>query len=295
MHLPGNSGSRSLLATFALVLLIFGGGCGDAGKRGAFVARVNNSVLTEDDIALSRDSLGEPATLSREYVNEWIVAEMLYQEAERRGIADAPEFQQQLALTRKRLAVAALLQREVYASIDTNAITNEAIVQSFAASGPAFALREDLVQASLALFRDRDAANVFRSQMLRGSSWEESLRTIRADTTQRIQIVRTDEQRYFTRATMYPEELWKLARSLPREEVSFPLRTPEGYYLIRVHRTLRQGELPPLEYVRAEVREYLMMDLRRQRYEDFVGALRGKHRVDIRETSADSGASLEKE
>lgn len=279
----------------AVALLALWSGCGDGTNRGGYVARVNNAVLTEEDLSVSRDSLGEPAAHSREFVNEWIVTEMLYQEAERRGITDAPEFQRQLDMTRKRLAVVALLQREVYASIDSNAITEEAIAQSFAAAGQSFALREDLVQASLVLFGDRESANAFRSLVLRGSSWEESLNKIRADSVHRSQIIRTGSHQYFTRTRMYPDELWKLARNLPREELSFPLRTTAGYYVLRVHKAYRQGELPPLEYVRAEVREYLLMDLRRQRYEDFIGALRGRHAVDIRETSVDSGAILEKE
>lgn len=276
-------------------LMLLGSGCGDAGKRGSYVARVNNSVLREDDLVLARDSLGESVAVSREYVNAWIVTEMLYQEAERRRITDAPSFQRQLEQTRKRLAVAALLEKEVYASIDSEAITNATIAQSYDASGASFALREDLVQVSTVIFSEREGANQFRSRVLRGSTWEDALRQMRADSALRQQIRRTTARQYCTRAMLYPDELWKLARSLPLEEISYPLRTPVGHYILRVHQSFRQGQIPPLDYVRAEVREYLLMDLRRQRYEEFVGALRGQHSVDIRESSADSGALLEKE
>jgi len=295
LRLPRNSAGHQGLIVVALFLVILISGCGDSGKRGGYVARVNNSVLREDDLEFSRDSLGESMAASREFVNSWIVAEMLYQEAQRRGITDAPAFQKQLDLTRKRLAVAALLQQEVYASIDSASVSNEAIAQSFAASQPSFALREDLVLISSILFREREAANGFRSKVFRGVTWEEALRQMRADSAQRLQILRTTTRQYRTRATLYPDELWKLARSLTREEVSFPLRTAEGYYLLRVHQAFRQGEIPPLEYVRTEVREYLLMDLRRQRYEEFVGRMRGRHVVDIREMNADSGALHEKE
>jgi hypothetical protein len=75
--------------------------------------------------------------------------------------------------------------------------------------------------------------------------------------------------------------------------VSFPLRAAEGYYILRVHQSFRQGEIPPLDYVRDEVREHLMMDLRRQKYEDFIRTLRERHAVDIRDAGADSGAVQE--
>jgi hypothetical protein len=295
LHLLRNSAARLTLTAAGVMLAVMWAGCENTGSRSAYVARVNNAVLRESDLEIARDSLGETAAMSREYVNNWIVTEMLYQEAERRGITDAIAFQQQLDMTRKRLAVAALIQQEVYASIDSTDIPDEVIVQSYTASGPSFALREDLVQASVVLFRDREGANVFRSKVLRGASWDEALRQMRADSAQRLQVVRTSSRQYYTRSRLYPTDLWKLARSLPREEVSFPLRTPEGYTVVRVHQSFRQGEIPPLEYVRVEVREYLLMDLRRQRYEEFVGALRGRHSVDIRESAADSGAILNKE
>jgi hypothetical protein len=107
--------------------------------------------------------------------------------------------------------------------------------------------------------------------------------------------VQTADHEYMTRAMLYPEELWRLARSLPREEVSFPLKTNDGYYVLRVHRVMRQGEVPPLDYARPEVRAHLLMDLRRLRYEEFLGALRGRHSVDIREPATDAGDSLSKE
>ena len=289
MHLRKNS---SLLLA-AVLLLIGAGGCGGPGKKGGYVARVNNAVLTQEDLVVTRDSLGAPTALSKEYVNEWIVTELLFQEAERRGVPDGAEFQADLEKTRKRLAVAALLQQEVYGAIDTAAVTDATIAASFKASGDSYALREDLVQASLVLFRDRDAASSFRTTVLRGTAWDEALRRVSAVPAHQAQIVRTADHRYFTRTTLYPEELWLMARSLPREEVSFPLKAAEGFYILRVHQSFRQGELPPLEYVSAEVREHLLMDLRRQKYEDFIRTLRGRHAVDIRDAGADSGAVQE--
>lgn len=287
MHLRRNSN----VVPAAVLLLVIAGGCGGPGKSDGYVARVNNAVLTQEDLVVTRDSLGAPTALSKEYVNEWIVTELLFQEAERRGVPDATEFQTQLEKTRKRLAVAALLQQEVYGAVDTAAITTEAIASALKAAGDAYALREDLVQASLVLFRDREAASSFRTTVLRGTSWEESLQ--RVTTLAQHKIIRTADHRYFTRTTLYPEELWRLARSLPREEVSFPLKTPEGYYVLRVHQAFRQGELPPMEYVSGEVREHLLMDMRRQKYDDFIRTLRERHTVDIRDAGADSGAVQE--
>lgn len=292
--MPRFSSNRTA-AFLPALLLVLAGGCDGSGDRSAYVARVGNAVLTETDLAVSRDSLGEVAARSREYVNSWIVTEMLYQEAERRGLTDSDGFQKQLEETRKRLAVAALLEAEVYGPIDSNAVTDETIRLFYDSSGTAFALREDVVQVSYVVFQNREAANAFRSRVLRGQSWEDARRDVLVDAAQKPLVLHTAEQVYRTRAMFFPEELWRLARSLQREEISFPLRTNDGYYVLRLHQSMRQGEIPPLDYARDEVRAHLLMDLRRLRYEEFLTTLRGRHRVDVRVPAPDADDSLSKE
>lgn len=270
-------------------------GCSGRSDDGGYVARVNATVLTQDEITHSRDSLGEIGASTREYVNDWVVTELLYQEAERRGITDAPEFQKQLAQTRKRLAVAALLEREVFQGVDSTAAGNKAVTAYFKAAAATFALREDVVMASTVTFSDREYANVFRTKVLRGTSWEETLRQMEAETNTNARPLRSANRQYFTRMTLFPEELWKLARTIPREEVSFPLKTDAGYTILRIHESYRRGDVPPLTYVRKEVQERLLMDARRWRYDELVSSLRERHSVDVRRNPPDTGTSPMKE
>ena len=282
---------RGLAAALALTLAA----CGRDGGRGGYVARVNSAVLTEADIAHQRDSLGETGAASREYINDWVVNELLYQEAERRGLTDEPTFREQLDAMRKRLAVAALLQEAVYARVDNSALSEDSVTAVFARSGQAYILREDITLASYVLFRDRDAASTFRTTVLRGASWETTLADLQSKNARQSPVVQSVNHQFFSRSTLYPEELWKLARSLAREEMSSALHTDEGYVVLRAHQNYRQGELPPLGYARTEVRERLLMDLRRSRYEEFLGSVRKRYSIDIRESHAGPDSSATKE
>ena len=284
-------GWRCVLAATLLLL----GGCSGRSGDGGYVARVNATVLTQDEIAHSHDSLGEIGASTREYVNDWVVTELLYQEAERRGITDAPEFQKQLAQTHKRLAVAALLERELFQGVDSTVAGDEAVAAYYEASAATFTLREDVVLASTVLFSDREYANAFRTKVLRGTSWEETLRQMGADTNTNARPLHSAHRQYFTRMTLFPEELWKLARTIPREEVSFPLKADAGYTILRTHERYRQGDIPPLIYVWKEVQERLMMDARRWRYDELVSTLRERHSVDVRRNPPDTGTSPMKE
>ncbi len=282
---------RGLAAALALTLAA----CGREGGRSGYVARVNNVVLTDAEIVHQRDSVGEAGAASKEYINDWVVNELLYQEAERRGVTDDATFRDQLESMRKRLAVAALLQEEVYAKVDSTELSEDSVTQVFARSGTAFLLREDITLASYVVFRTREAANAFRAALMRGASWQTSLSDLQAKPSQEPSVIQSADHQYFSRPTLYPEELWKLARSLAREEVSSPLRTGEGYVVIRTHQNFRQGDIPPFGYARAEVRERLLMDLRRARYEEFLGSVRKRHTIDIREPQAGPDPSASQE
>jgi hypothetical protein len=276
-----------LLGVIVAPLWLFTGCKKPVGKK-AIVARVENAELTEADLNVVRSSGGDPLMPPREYINDWIVTELLYLEASRRGLADSDELKRQLEAVRKRLAVAALLQKEVYG--DSSGVTDDAIAERFRSSADDFALHEDVVNASYATFNDRNVANGFRTEVLRGLQWHEAAWRVESDSVRRSHLLRTADHQYFTRATLYPEELWKLAQTLGKEEVSFVIKTAGGYSVLKLHGLKRQGEVPDLDYVRNDIRDRLLIERRRSRYEQLVATLRARHAVEIHLDIADTTA-----
>ena len=274
----------------ALLTALVLAGCSRSVTHRQFVARVDNAELSSDEIASARDSLRATAGQSQEYVNEWIVNELLYQEAMRRGMAETPGIRRDLEAARKHLMIAALLEREVYGPDSAGA--DEAAVDSFyRVSGSALALREDIVNASYALFSERDAANAFRSRVLRGTPWPDAVLQCQRDSAMRPLLLQTAARQYFSQSTLFPEELWKLARTLGKEEVSFVLKTNAGYYVLQSHGLKRQGEIPDLDYVRGEIRDRLQIEQRRTRYDRLIADLRTRHSVELRTDIADTAAA----
>jgi PPIC-type PPIASE domain len=265
-------------------------GCSEPVGKKAVVARVDDNELTEADLNVVRKLGADPLMPPREYINDWIVTELLYLEASRRGLADTEELKVQLESVRKRLAVAALLEKEIYSG-DSAAVTDEAVAERFRSSAEDFALREDIVNASYATFNDRDVANTFRSAVLRGIPWHDAVWRMENDSTGRSHLMRTADHQYFTRSTLYPEELWKLARTLGKEEVSFVIKTAGGYSVLKLHGLKHQGEIPDLEYVRNDIRERLLIEERRSRYEQLIATLRARHAVEVHLDHADTTAS----
>jgi hypothetical protein len=161
------------------------------------------------------------------------------------------------------------------------AISDQFLHAAYDSSASQYVLPEDVANASIVFFSDRDAANTFRSRVLRGTSWTDALHQVQQDTVARLQLLEMRNDQYFTHPQMYPEELWKLARTLRPGEVSFVMKTDAGYAVLQLHGIRRQGETPEFGYIRNEIRDRLLIDMRRKRYADLIGSLRARHTIDV--------------
>ena len=266
--------------------LLIGGGCSKHEPQ-TYVARVDQSYLTEADLRAATDSafIGDHQAI--DFVNGWVASELLYQEAVRRGLLDTDELRQRLDQTRKRLAIDALLSQEIYRP-DSALVDEQAERELFRADSTNLRLQEDVALLSYVLFSERGAANDFRSRVLRGTSWDAALRQVQDDSLQQAKLLRAVDRQYFTKATLYPEELWRLTRTLPRQGVSFVVTTNAGFYVLIAHGYKRQGELPDWDYIRRELHARLVLSERRRMYDELLAALRAQHTVELRFASPDT-------
>ena len=247
---------HNALVPCALLVLI-GAGCTEQAKKPEYVARVGTAELTSEDLRYLADSSRGIGRASHDAVNDWIVNELLYQEAARRGLTSSDAYRRQVDEAKKRLAISALLDRELFAEDDTTLVNNAAVDAAYHASPADYLLREDVAVASYILFSSREAANAFRAAVLRGMNWSDAVREARSDPQTAPLVLQTASRQYFTQAIMFPAELWRLTQSLGREEVSFALRAGTGYYVVKTHEVRRKGERPAFEYVREEIRQRL--------------------------------------
>ncbi len=270
--------NRRVRTVGLLALVVLAAGC-QRYSGGSYVAKVGSSTLTKADIehvrSLSRDSILD----TRRYVDEWVITELLFQEAERRGIANDEEVRRQAEEARRHFAVAALLQKEIYD--DTSGVTDDSIESYYERNKVGFTLREDVVNMSFAAFTDREGANAFRTQLLHGTSWDEAVASFQKDTSGHGTLYQSAERQYFTRGRTYPQELWKLATTMPKGDVSFVVKVENSYYVLVTNAVMRQGTIPEIGYVRNDVRDRLLIERRREHYERLIASLRSRANVDV--------------
>ena len=263
-------------------------GCGEQHQNGRIVARVNDQVLTLEMIEAQSDSSHKPSNDElRQYVNRWVTNELLFQEALHKGYDASDEIRLKMAEAHKQLSIAGLLEKEVY-DLAEKSITSNDILAYYQSHLGEFSLNDDLIRLSVAVFNRNDIATQFRAIALGPQGWQEAVAAFRSDVTKGM--ISYSDSLFFSQSTLYPSELWKIAAILGQYEVSFPVKTSAGFFVIRLLGQHRKGTTAPLSYVQEEIRQRLAMERRRQKYQEFIQRLRTKHTVQLMFSQSDSSA-----
>lgn len=275
---------------FIVLLIIAAVGCSKNAQDKTPVARIDNQTLALEEIRAHIDTSREPSQAQiQQYVQRWLTEESLYREAIDRGLDHSDEMNQKVEDVRRQLAINALLEKEVYTQ-QTSDFSTQNVRQYYDAHIKEFNVMHDMVLISFALFKNRDAATEFRNLVLKGTPWNSAIN----QKTQSI-VARVDSS-YQTQVTLIPAELWRVASRSISRELSFPIKTDNGYYILVVWKFIKQGQTADVQLVEKEIRGRLTVERRRQMYTQLVQNLRAKHAIQVFfNTISDSGKSKTEE
>lgn len=264
-----------------VILTLLALSCGKPSFPSHEVARVDNNALT---LEMIRAQLDSTSSLSQSevhlFADRWINSELLYAEAQRQGLENSPTVQRQLEEARKQLAINALLEKEIF--IDTpQSVTEDEVSAYYNNHKNEFTLADDVVWISFAVFDDRKQAADFRSSVLQGTAWNTVIENLRTAGNSSPTLLTYADSIFYTQHTLFPTELWKVARTLGKNEVSFPVKTSAGYFVIISHGTFYKGSIPPLQYAENDIRGRIVMEKRQQRMTEFLEKLRKRHIVEL--------------
>ncbi len=216
----------------------------------------------------------------RMFTRQWVNSELLYQEAKRQGLDRSEAVLRNLENARRELAINALIEKDIF-NDTPQSISKEEIATYFKNHLDEFALRDDIVEISLAVFSEREPAAAFRETALQGKGWETALaESQNAKNGQSPLITKTDSA-FYNQSTLFPAKLWKVSSALGPGEVSFPVKTSAGYFVILLVGSYQRGASPPVEYVEDAIRGRLMMQHRQEHFTEYLETMRKKHIVQI--------------
>jgi parvulin-like peptidyl-prolyl isomerase len=278
---------------FLLFVTLIGlGGC-KTQPQGQVIARVGDAVLTMEEARQAIDTTrGTTDDQIQRYVAIWVNNQLLYQEAQREGIDEEDSFHREMEDTRQRLAIHSLLQKRIYS--DTSGLEEGNLRAYFDKHKGEFFAREDMVKLNEIGFLTREQASDFADKVSRNNlAWIDALRQLRSDTAAAASVVSSSFEQFFSQHTLIPVELWKVAQALNTGEISFPVKTNLGYYVIQLLETVPAGKPAELDIARAEVGNRSLIDRRRHLYEEYLGTLRKQYNVEILLNSSTRGDSTQ--
>ena len=249
-------------------------------KSSTIIARVGDAELTLEEARTRVDTThGSITHQLQDYVSYWVNTELVYQEAKRHGVENSDQVHRQLEDIKRQLVNQAFLEQQVFA--DTAAREEQALHDYYTAHAPEFFVQEDMIKLNMIIFNDRASASTFAAAVSRGGLWNTAVQHVLQDVAASSGVVSFTANQYYTQHTLFPPELWKVAAALNINEVTFPVKTSLGYYVIQALSRRKQGAPADFDLVKDEVRHRLLLERRRTNYTELLGTLRKRYNVEV--------------
>lgn len=278
-----NSAKRSnrqiRIAAVICLVLISAIGCSKNEKSDKYVIKVNDTVLTEEQINLALSEKRNSGKLRAEFIQDWIEKEVLFQEAVKNDILDEKEFNMILVKNKKELAAAMLLNK-VIAQENTEPSEDE-IRQYFESNKDEFKLNDDLFHLNIVYFNDFDIAVQFRNTAIE-TSWNNGLKTYQNYPS----VTSVESSQLISRYQLQPLTFLRSVAALQKGETSIIIETePARFAVVQLIEKLGKDVIPSLEVVREDVKARLTMIKIKEILKKYIDKLIADHNLDIKRYS----------
>ena len=258
---------------FAFTLTQYG--CSKEEKPLKYVAKVNKSVLTEDDVKSALLEEHNKGIYREEYINNWIQTEILYQEAADKGLLNDKEFKSLLERSKKELASALFIKK----LMDEEKIepTDDEIKEYFNNNKDDFKLADDVYKINEIQFNNYNKAIEFRNSLLE-TDWDRTLSQYHTSQS----IIELLPQKLLLKYQIQPITLLRVITTLDINEVSVVLETePMKFTVVQLLEKFSKDLIPPFDMVKNEVKERLSIIKKNQFTKEHIDKLIADHNLEI--------------
>lgn len=264
----------SNLLTGLLIVTIFG--CGEKSDSKEFIARVNDSYLTNDDLA-EMDSLYEKGFSRTELIKRWVDKELLFQEAVKMNIDKQEEYNRIIDNSRRELASSMALN---YYLDERIAKPSTAELEEFYESHKnEFKLENNFYTFNRATFNNELAAIKFRTKLLE-TDWEDATDYYSKDSS----LVEFRKNIGLFKNEIYPIQLLNIIQVLYPGEISIVIEeNPAKFSVVQSLQYFLNGSNAPFDVMRNKIEARFLASKREQYIAEFLQQLHSKNEIEIRE------------
>jgi len=246
-----NLHSKAVLTKIAVAsLLLFSlTGCEKKEDETGYIARVNDSRLTESELSAVIDTSSAGRAGRDEYIRSWVDEELLFQKAEKAGITGEKEFSLKLNRAKRQMAVAMYL--ESYFEDAYREPSEEELTLFYSSMKEAFRLNSSAYLFNRATLSNEDGAVMFRERLF-NDSWDRVVKTFPKPAS--ILSSQVDVFEYDFETSDFQTQ--KFLENFSPGEISMIFSARPGEYtILQLKEKYRRNDVPPLSVISSLVIE----------------------------------------
>lgn len=264
----------SLSIIYALLFFTF---CSEEKNNNDYLARVNDSFLTREDIASLVDTSQTDISEINFLIKDWIKNELLFQTAIEDGITDKKIYDDILLKSSKELAIS-LLIKEKFDSFEIE-FDDQNLLDFYNENKNLYQNSNTTYQLNIASFNNEEFAIKFRELAIE-SQWQKAVQF----TAEKKDVISVLSNVILQEDEIYPNEIARLVKGMLNNEVSILIKDDNNvYYVFQLVKIFKPFEIYPFELVKDLVRENYIATKKTELFENFLEELYSKSQIEIKE------------
>ena len=262
--------------TFFIFASIILSGCEKEKVKKDFVARVNNSYLTKEQLSSLMAGYSGKNFYKEEVIRNWINQELLYQEAVKNGILKEKAFNSLLDNSKKELAISLFLEKHF--NDEKPSYDPKEVEDYYTQHQNEFAFFYDTYYLNIADFKNENKAIKFRT-LLFDSDWEKALNVFKADSSinkVRYEVLLNDYQ-------IQPVSIQRIVSQLNPQEVSIVINYQPGHYVVvQKLQTFNKGTVPPFNVIKSEVEKRFLAKMKNDFLQSYIKDIYTNNDIEVK-------------
>ena len=268
--------TRNSLFLLILIAAIALGSCGRESPKKEFIARVNDSYFTKNDLEAVVDSGYGKNLYRNEIIRNWIDEELLYQEAKHSGILEDKEYLRVKNESDKQLAVTFLINKLF--DEEKIAIEPSEVKDYFENNRNNFKLFHNAFLINFIQFDDEDKAIIFRDKAFE-KGWDKSAGIFKSDSN----VVLRENAKLVYEYEIQPADLVRVIQELMPGEISIVINDRTGnFFVVQLLQKYDKGSIPPFEIINELVRDRFIALKKEQFIKNYVNELYTKNDIEVK-------------
>ncbi|MCS7053320.1 MAG: peptidylprolyl isomerase [Ignavibacterium sp.] len=260
-----------------IIIFIFFQNCSEEKIDQEFLARVNDSYLTREDIASLIDTSNTEVSEINFLIKDWVKKELLFQKAIEEGLTDEKTYEDILLKSSRELAIALLIKKKFENfEIDFN---DQDLINFYNDNKSLYQNSNQTYQLNIATFSDEDLAIKFRDLAIE-SNWQKAVQF----TSGKKELKSVQTNFIAEEKDIYPNEIARLANGMHENEISILIKDlKNNFYVFQLVKVFKPFEIYPFELVKDLVKENYIASKKLELFESFLSELYSNNKIEVKE------------